>query len=428
MEFEGKRILFLGATPASIDLVLQAKKMGAYTVITDWNKDAPAKSYADKAYDISTADIEAVVDMARREGIDGVLAGFDDFNVKIACEVSERLNTNFYCTLYQQEMLSNKKNMKRLCRRFGICTAQEYEIGGNHGGEKIAELTYPVIMKPADSYGSKGIYICENDKDLVKYFENSIGFSKSNTVIVEQYLTGVNVNLFFTVQKGEFSLSAITDKYTRKVDKNLPSQPVCHVFPSKYIDLYYEKLHEKLIEMFRYLNIENGTIDVLTFLCNGEFYIVDIGYRLCGAREYHIISNENEINNLQMYIRHSLTGQFSGWDVLKYDNPYFKNKYCMLTILLKDGEIGEIDGIEEVKKMPYVFNIIQYYKEGDLINAQGRLQQAFARIYLVAESYEELIINIEEVQKTVRVLDSRKENMLLEGFSSDIISKEYIEK
>lgn len=425
-DIRNKRLLVLGATPASIDIVQQAKEMGAYTIITDWTPDAPAKAFADKAYDISTGDIDRVVEMAKREKVDGVLAGFDDFNTAIACEVSEKLGTHFYSTLYQQQALSNKKSMKELCRKFDIRSAQEYELSDLSAIEEAETLPYPVIIKPADSYGSKGIFVCQDEKDLREFFPKSLEFSKTKTVLIEEYLTGVNVNLFFTVQNGIISLSAITDKYIRKVDKKLPPQPVAHIFPSKYIEQYYSKLHNKIVKMFESLNLSNGTVDVLTFFTKGDFYIVDIGYRLCGAREYHIISHENKINSLKMYIRHSLTGDFSGWDVRKYDNPYFKKKYCMLTVLLKDGTISEIKGIDLIEKLPYVFNIIQYYKIGDKVAAQGRLQQAFARIYFEAESFEELKARIDVIQDMLGVIGSNKENMLIDGFDSAIIEQEYI--
>lgn len=426
-QLKGKRLLLLGATPASIDLVLRAKEMGVYTVVTDWNENAPAKKYADKAYNISTADIDAIVEMAKAEKIDGVLAGFDDFNTAIACKVSERLGTHFYSSYHQQEILSNKKKMKKLCRQFDISTACEFEVSEELKPEILEQLPYPVIMKPADSYGSKGIYVCQTSDDLRNYFPKSMEFSASNSVLIEEYLTGINVNLFFTVQDGVISLSAITDKYIQKVDDKLPPQPVAHIFPSKYIQVYYEKLHEKITKMFESLKVQNGTIDVLTFWTKGDFYIVDIGYRLCGAREYHIISHENKINNMEMYIRHSLTGKFAGWDVRKYDNPYFKNKYCMLTILLKDGTISKVSGMEDVRNMSSVFNVIQYYDKGDTVNAQGRLQQAFARIYITGVNYEELKAQIEEVERKIQVFDG-EENMLLDRFSSDIIVEEYIKK
>lgn len=425
LDLKDKRLLLLGATPASIDLAVQAKEMGVYTIITDWTPNAPAKAYADKAYDISTAEVDQIVKMARKEKVDGVLAGFDDFNTAIACKVSEEIGTSFYSTSYQQEMLSNKHNMKKLCSKFGIHSAKEFELQNLSSVSELSSIPYPVIIKPADSYGSKGIFVCHNENDLKKFFPESLKFSKTHTVLVEEYLVGPNVNMFFTIQNGNVSLSAITDKYIISVDELLPPQPVAHIFPSKYIDEYFNKLHEKIVKMFHSLDLRNGTVDVLTFYTKGEFYIIDVGYRLCGAREYHIISQENEINTLKMYIRHSLTGQFEGWNVEKYDNPYFAQKYCMLTMLLRDGMIMNISGLDKVKKLPYVFNVIQYYNEGDQVCAQGRLQQAFARIYIKASDFGQLRERIDLIENMIKVTGIKGENMLLDCFDSAIIQQEY---
>lgn len=99
----------------------------------------------------------------------------------------------------------------------------------------------------------------------------------------------------------------------------------------------------------------------------------------------------------------------------------------MLTMLLKDGTISNISGMETIRNMPSVFNVIQYYHEGDTVNAQGRLQQAFARIYITGKDYKDLKVQIEEVERKLQVFDEGK-NMLLDNFNSDILIREYVEK
>ena len=83
----GKKLLILGGTTLLIHVVNTAKKMGVYTIVTDNNPSSPAKVYADKSYNVSTGDMQALVDLAKKENIDGVFTGYEDFNTTVACQL-----------------------------------------------------------------------------------------------------------------------------------------------------------------------------------------------------------------------------------------------------------------------------------------------------------------------------------------------------
>ena len=83
-EFSGKKLLILGGTTLSINIVETAKNMGIYTIVMDMSPDSPTKKVADKAYDISTANVDDVVSIAKQEQVDGIFTSYEDFNTGIA--------------------------------------------------------------------------------------------------------------------------------------------------------------------------------------------------------------------------------------------------------------------------------------------------------------------------------------------------------
>ena len=78
MKLEGKKLLILGANPETADLVRIAKKMGVYTIVTDYNPNAPAKKVADKSYNVNGVDVDALEKLARDEQVDGLLIRLSD--------------------------------------------------------------------------------------------------------------------------------------------------------------------------------------------------------------------------------------------------------------------------------------------------------------------------------------------------------------
>lgn len=97
-----------------IHLINKAKEMGVYTIVTDYIKDAPAKKYADEAYDISTLDIDALIALAKEKKVEGVFTGYVDINLAPCRKVCEALGLPFYASLEQLEQTMNKVNYKNI--------------------------------------------------------------------------------------------------------------------------------------------------------------------------------------------------------------------------------------------------------------------------------------------------------------------------
>ncbi|MBT2581532.1 hypothetical protein [Planococcus sp. ISL-109] len=154
-----KKILILGGTFHMVDVVETAKRIGLYTIVTDNMIGSPAKKIADQSYDVSTADIHKLAEIGRQEQIDGVFTAFDDINTWNAVALCKTLNLPFYATPAQLEITSHKDRFKDYCRTFGVPVIEEYECNPLQGAT-LRAVEFPVIVKPVDSYTSKGIAVC----------------------------------------------------------------------------------------------------------------------------------------------------------------------------------------------------------------------------------------------------------------------------
>jgi hypothetical protein len=121
-----------------------------------------------------------------------------------------------------------------------------------------------------------------------------------------------------------------------------------------------------------------------------------------------------------------MTGKFSGWDIKVEDNPHFKHMYAVLVIVLGNGTISKVEGIDEVITSPGVFDFMQLRHIGDTIAATGNADDYFARVYVTGDNAVSLAERIKRVQNLLKVLDENGNNMLLSGFNAEILLKDYV--
>ncbi len=190
LELEGKRLLVLGGTVSTYDVVSHAKELGAYVIVTDYLDGGVSKEIADESYTISTSDLDALEQLVISKQIDGIFTGCSEVNIRFVQELCARMKMPFYATPEQFAVSMNKKKrFKEQCRKCGISVAEEYLAQNKEDLDKIRE--YPVIIKPTDGYASRGISICNDVEELREAFEHALQYSKTGEVVVEKIYSGL---------------------------------------------------------------------------------------------------------------------------------------------------------------------------------------------------------------------------------------------
>ena len=158
-------ILLLGGSRQQVVAIETAKRLGYRTVVCDYLPDNPGQYVADVAYSTSTTDREAVLEVARSERARGVLAYASDPAAPTAAYVAEELGlpTN---PLHSVEVLSRKNLFRRHLHAHGFPCPASREVDANAvDGARLAQLAHdmrlPVVLKPTDSSGSKGISVLD---------------------------------------------------------------------------------------------------------------------------------------------------------------------------------------------------------------------------------------------------------------------------
>lgn len=416
---KGKRLLILGGMRISCEIVRKAREMGIYTLVADYNKieDSPGKQIADEAVDLSVIDVDAVVAYIKNNNIDGVFVGFNDMLLPYYAEICQRTGIPCYGTKEQFNTLIAKDQYKALCRQFGVPTIPEYDINDEH-------IKYPVLVKPVDSSGSRGITICHNRQELDEAVEIGRKASKTGKVLIERYMDGREVTVFWTFQDGNYYLSALANRHVKhNQGQDVIPLPVGYTFPSVYLPKYRAEVEENCKRMFRHLGIKDGMMFMQCKVENGICYVYDIGYRLTGSLEYKILERVCGYNPLEMMICHALTGKMGEESIADKAVPEFKTPAFNVSCLCAPGTIKEITGIDEVKAFPEVEDVVIAHAPGETITEQmrGLLAQITVRVLGSVESKDRLLPTMQKIDDTIHIIGTEGEQLLLPGIEySDI--------
>ena len=414
---KGKRLLLLGGPSLMIDVIKKAKEMGVYTIVTDWYEPeiSVAKKEADEYKMISSADVDALVQLVKDEHIDGVYTQYTDSALPYCQQVCERAGLPFFINGEQEHMISNKAQSKKLCIKYGIPVSKEFHMTEEFLPEDVEAIEWPVLTKPTDNSGQRGITICNNVKELKKGYAYAKESSKEGKVVVEEYMKGDYIVLNFTLQDGNLYLSGMADKpvIDEKYSNGLIRLPKGYIMPSKYLDLFYKKRFKNFEALAKGIGLKNGNWSVECVCRNDDFYVFEMQFRLGGMRHYTFVQAENGIDTLEMHIRFALTGKFDGYDLSKLDTPYYKKTYCSLNMLLKDGIITSVEGLNILDQLPEVKSYLPMHQLGDKVELSGTVFQIFMKASIVAESYDDLKRILSLISSSIHVKDEHGNDMML---------------
>ncbi len=413
--WKNKKLLILGATNLLGEVVKEAKKYNAHTIAIDYFENSPAKKVSDENYLINATDINAVSELIKNKNIDGVITGFADSLLPAYNQICSKVNLPCYITEEQIKFTTDKKFFKECCAKFKIPIVKEYK--------KDEPIDFPVIIKPVDNSGARGISICNNQNELKNGIELALSFSKKKEYIIEQYLNCKEATIFYVFIDGRVHFALMGDRHIAPVKDGFIKLPTGYTFPSDYTEKTYNDLNNKFINMFNYLKIKNGFMFIQCFIDNvGNCVPYEPGFRLTGSFEQEILEHACGYNTWDMMINYALEGYMTEDDIENKINPYLKRKYYNLSCLIKPGTIGKFDGLGEINKLSNVIKVFPSYEIGDTLEKDiwGKLAQIALRVIFYADSENQYNKTIQEIKKYLKIISVNNENMLI---NTDIIGR-----
>ena len=415
---DGKKLLIVSSDGADRALLKAGRELGLYVVCCDRYTDytiSPTKTMADEAWDLDYTQTELVAQKCKEAGINGVIAGYSENRVDAACKISNAIGTPFYATQEQLDLTRNKVLFKNLCEKYEIPTPHRYKLSIPLIDEEVDAVEFPVIVKPSDNGGRKGITVCYNKDELVAAVELALDASIYKDIVVEQFLKGTELSAIYTIVDGRVSLSCLNDKYISE-DADTKGYLCSFVFtPSKFLKQYCESVDSKVKEMLAAIGAENGVATFQMMANKDGIYIFEMGYRINGNNDYTVIEKENGLNYSHMLINYNITGSMG--DDLDRDNPFFSKYYGTFVVLLHAGRIAKID-YEVLKVAKGIEDIYLTKQVGDVVADRATNVHKSGLIKFSSDTIDEAKQMVHFIQTNLHIEDENGNSMLFDEFDT----------
>lgn len=425
-ELNGKKLLIIGGAFQHCKVVEAAKELGIITYVTDYLplEQAPAKQIADHYWMYNITQIDELVEMCRREGIDGVIATSLDACQKPYQKVCEKLGVPCFGTEEQFRILTDKNLFKAYCRKNGVDTIPEYHAKDFENATICAErVSFPILVKPGESRGSRGQTICSNFEEAVAAIAFARAESSNNEVVIEKYMGQANdFSMTILMLNGKAYPFRTVDRILGKYEDGLDKLAVGSASPSVFTTLYLNNVHDRVEKLYQDIGLVNAPVFMQGFVDGDTVRFYDPGLRLPGGeyeRMFHAACGKNPLYPL---IEYALTGQVSKEQfVFSKQDIYLAGKTAGQVLpTLRPGTITAIEGMEAIQAHPRVVSAFARYGVGDVIKPTHNVNQRFCEIDIVCDSAEEMKSVVEWVYSELKILDEKGENMVISSFDPNV--------
>ena len=360
-----KRVLFLGGAYSQVPIIKEAKNRGWYIITCDYLPDNPGHKYADEYYNVSTTDFESVLKVAKTTKPDFIVAYASDPAAPTASWVSEQLGlpSNSYKSV---QTLAEKDLFRKFLKENGFNTPNAVSIEEKEDIEKIKELEFPIIIKPTDSSGSKGVTRVDKEEEKIKAVEYALKFSRNKRVIAEEYIdsNGNQLQGDGFVENGKLMFSYLGDHHYNKGIN--PFVPYSTTWPSQISDCELKLVNKELSRAIELSGFKNGAINIeVRINKDGDIYIMEIGPRSGGNFVPQVINYSTGFNMVEGILK-NINGE-----AITIDNN-FQTKPSAYYVIHSpiDGLLDSVVIKDELK--PFVKENHQYiHPDGQVKSFQG---------------------------------------------------------
>lgn len=419
-----QKILFLGSTKGTKQMVEYAKAQDIYTIVTDYvlYEDSEAKQIADEYWMISTSEIDILEQKCREVAITGIAVGVTEYNLCQQMELTKRLNLPCYLTPNSWHYSIDKADFKKVCKELNVAVPEDFYVNNPPTQEEIEQIKFPVMVKPIDCAGNTGISYCNKKEDFMPAYNLVKQVSSNPQIIIERMLHGEEWWAGYALANGEISLISLCAMYSQ------PGEPKnCYTLTtnvSNHIEQYIKEINPEIEKVLKQIGCKEGFAWVQVMLDeDGSFYAIEMGYRLTGDLVYLLYKDLCGFDTVKWMIECSLGKVHQKEDLPKPQQKAYKK--CSTAFMLwtnKSGIINKIEGIDKFKNIDG-FEIDFQKKVGDEISAY----HSIGNILFTASDIEEMCRNINFINNTIHVYNEKGEDVIIKYTNFDYLRKVYYE-
>lgn len=388
--YQGKKaVLIFGVGPLQESIIKRAKKMGLYTVGIDPCADATCKDCVDAFEVVAGQDYEAHCAVVEKYGIDAIVTTATDKPLVMMARIAEKYGFPFY-SVETAQWSTDKFQMKERFELGGVPHAQGRLISK---AEEAEGLVFPVIVKPRDNSGSRGVKLCRSKEELEASMNEALEVSKLDTVLVEEFIEGPEFSIEGLHHDGKSEVIQFTEKKTTEFPYNVE---LGHIQPANISEENQQKIREIVSKIGAALHFVNCPSHTELKVNERGIFVIETSPRLGGD-----------------YITSTLTPLSTGVnledELLKISlgesiNPQPKAvQYSGVRFFsFEEGSvITHIPNSEFVKTWPHVVDFSFTLKEGDKVNRITSSLNRYGQLVLQAGNRDAIEEAFDKYEKVI---------------------------
>ncbi|MCR5039392.1 MAG: ATP-grasp domain-containing protein [Bacteroidales bacterium] len=382
-----KKLMLLGGIRYLLPVIEAAHKQGYYVITCDYLPNNPAHKYSDEYVNVSIIDREAVLRVAKEKKVDGVISFGVDPGVVPAAYVQNKLGLPAIGSLESVEILQNKDKFRAFLRDngFNVPMARNYTAKSDALKEK-GLWKYPIIVKPTDSAGSKGVTRVNNPDELEPALDYAFEHSFSNHIIIEDFLEKVGCSSDTDCYSDQGKLKFVSfsaQRFDPKADN--PYAPVAYSWPSTFTKEQETYLTNEIQRLISLLGMKTSVYNVETRIAtDGKPYIMEVTPRGGGNRLAEMLRYATGVDMITAYTRYSVGDEYEDIQQRLYNGHWAE-------VILHSNQDGIFKALEIAPE--YLPNVVErdlWVIPGDEVHAIKGANDAVGTLVLKFDDAESL--------------------------------------
>ena len=384
------RLVILGSLGEFVSLVEHAKARGIYTIVCDGYADGPAKKVADKSYNIDVRDPEAIAKMCKEEGVDGIIGSFSDLLFEQITKIADLAGLRWYAKPDKLDFYREKDKAKALMTELGIRVPKNTQLAPDFDDRALEGFQFPLVIKPVNGYGSKGIYVVHSIAEIRERFDEVSGRSSGvrENIQVEEYSQGREYNMMTWVVDGKVCPISIADREKNpQIGSALPTLNRL-VYPAKATAQIKEEATQVLQKFADAVGQREGALSMQFFYNEHGVEVCEIAGRLFGY-EHELVTHCCGLDIEKLLLDYVYDPDAVRETMHKHSVLFDKCCAGLYFVGIQDKIIADQTSARELARNDHVIESVLFYNEGETIDNYGP-KPYLVRYYLTAESQQEI--------------------------------------
>lgn len=395
-----KKILLLGGIVYLLPVIDSIHKHGNKAITCDYLPDNIAHKYSDEYHNVSIIDKEAVLNLAQELDIDGIMSFATDPGVITASYVQNELGLASQGPYESVKILQNKALFRKFLADNGFNCPKMYSYTSVEAVKKdMDSFPYPMIVKPVDSAGSKGVRRVDSSSEVLQAVEYAFSCSIGKEIIIEQFLEKVGESSdsdCFSID-GKLVYTSFSNQY---FDKNVENEytPAAYSWPSSMSKAHQEELQNELQRLITLLGMKTSIYNVETRECtDGKAYIMEVSPRGGGNRLSEMLKLWTGVDLIEMAVKASVGEEIN--------IPEIKQNGFIAEIILHSNKNGIFDSVlidDSIKD--YIVELNIAVNKGDKVEDFSGANKMIGTLVLrfdTIEKQHEVMNNIDNYVKII---------------------------